>query len=89
MTDKKDDSAGAQIIDTAILEPIKQIAANAVKDVSLILYNIIGEHKKGNSNIGYNAATDKFENLIEAGVVDPTKVVRSALENAASAAMMF
>ncbi len=89
LTDKKDDSAGAQIIDTAILEPIKQIAANAGKDGSLILYNIIGEHKKGNSNIGYNAATDKFENLIEAGVVDPTKVVRSALENAASAAMMF
>jgi chaperonin GroEL len=89
LTDKKDDSAGAKIIDTAILEPIKQIAANAGKDGSLILYNIIGEHKKGNSNIGYNAATDKFENLIEAGVVDPTKVVRSALENAASAAMMF
>lgn len=89
LTDKKEDTAGERIIDKAILEPIKQIAANAGKDGSLVLYNIIGEHKKRNINIGYNAATDKFENLIEAGVVDPTKVVRSALENAASAAAMF
>jgi len=89
LTDKKEDTAGEKIIDTAILEPIKQIAANAGKDGSLILYNIMGAHKKGETNIGYNALTDKFENLIEAGVVDPTKVVRSALENAASAAVMF
>jgi chaperonin GroEL len=89
LTDKKSDTAGAKIIDTAILEPIKQIAANAGKDGSLILYNIIRENKKGNVNIGYNAATDKFEDLIEAGIVDPTKVVRSALENAVSAAIMF
>jgi chaperonin GroEL len=89
LTDKKSDSAGAQIIDSAILEPIKQIAYNAGKDGSLVLYNIISEHKKGNLNIGYNAANNKFENMIEAGVVDPTKVVRSALENATSAAAMF
>ncbi len=89
LTDKKVDSAGVKIVDTAILEPIKQIAANAGKDGSLILYNIIRENKKGNENIGYNAATDKFENMIDAGIVDPTKVVRSALENAASAAIMF
>lgn len=89
LSDKKEDTAGATIVDTAILEPIKQIAANAGKDGSLVLYNIISEHKKGNVNIGYNAATDKFENLIEAGIVDPTKVVRSALEHAASAAIMF
>jgi chaperonin GroEL len=89
LTDKKNDAPGARIIDEAILEPIKQIAANAGKDGSLVLYNIIGERKKGNKNYGYNAATDKFENLVEAGVVDPTKVVRSALENAASAAAMF
>ncbi len=73
----------------AILEPIKQIAANAGKDGSLILYNIIRENKSGNNFIGYNAATDKFENMIEAGIVDPTKVVRTALENATSAAIMF
>ncbi|MBU1062712.1 MAG: chaperonin GroEL [Patescibacteria group bacterium] len=89
LSDKKEDQAGATIVDIAILEPIKQIATNAGKDGSLVLYNIISEHKKGNTNIGYNAASDKFENLIEAGIVDPTKVVRSALEHAASAAIMF
>ncbi len=89
LTDKKKDSVGAQIIDKAILEPIKQIAANAGKDGSLIVYNIIREHRQGNTNIGYNAAKDKFENMVEAGIIDPTKVVRSALENAVSAAIMF
>jgi chaperonin GroEL len=86
---EKSTDAGSQIIDSAILEPIKQIAANAGKDGSLILYNIIREHKQGNLNIGYNAANDKFENMIDAGIIDPTKVVRSALENASSAAIMF
>lgn len=89
LTDKKEDTPGAKIIDTAILEPIKQIAANAGKDGSLILYNIIRENKNDGKTIGYNAANDKFENMIEAGIVDPTKVVRSALENATSAAIMF
>lgn len=89
LTDSQEDAPGARIVDSAILEPIKQIAANAGKDGSLILYNIIREHKDGNTEIGYNAASNKFENLVEAGVVDPTKVVRSALENAASAAAMF
>jgi chaperonin GroEL len=89
LTDKKEDPVGAQIIDKAILEPIKQIATNAGKDGSLIVYNIIREHRQGNTNIGYNAAKDKFENMVEAGIIDPTKVVRSALENAVSAAIMF
>ncbi len=89
LTDSKKDTAGAKIVDTAILEPIKQIAVNAGKDGSLILYNIIRENKSGNVNIGYNAADDKFEDMIKAGIVDPTKVVRSALENASSAAIMF
>jgi chaperonin GroEL len=89
LTDKKSDDVGARIVDNAILEPIKQIAANAGKDGSLILYNIIREHKQGHKNIGYNAATDKFDDMVAAGIVDPTKVVRSALENAASAAIMF
>lgn len=89
LTGSKDKDAGARIIDQAILEPIKQIAANAGKDGSLILYNIMGEHAKGNTGIGYNAAADRFEDMIAAGIVDPTKVVRSALENAASAAAMF
>lgn len=89
LTAKKDESAGAKIIDWAITEPIKQIAANAGKDGSLILYNIIRENKSGDTNIGYNAAEDRFEDMVEAGIIDPTKVVRSALENAASAAIMF
>jgi chaperonin GroEL len=89
LTDKKADAAGSRIVDTAILEPIKQIASNAGKDGSLILYNIIRENKGGNPNLGYNAAEDKFEDMIKAGIVDPTKVVRSAVENASSAAIMF
>ncbi len=89
LTDKKDDPAGARLVDTAILEPIKQIAANAGKDGSLVLYTIMKEYKAGNKNLGYNAMTDKFEDMFAAGIVDPTKVVRSALENAVSAAIMF
>jgi len=90
---KKEADPGAKIIDNAILEPIKQIAKNAGKDGSLILYNIIRENSllkdDKKRNIGYNAMDDRFEDLFEAGIVDPTKVVRTALENAASAAIMF
>jgi len=87
--DKSSEDIGAKIVGQAILEPIKQIAANAGKDGSLILFNIIKENRKGEAAIGYNAAQDKFENMIESGIVDPTKVVRNALENAVSAATMF
>lgn len=89
LMEKKNETPGAKIVDTAILEPIKQIAANAGRDGSIVLYTIMGEHKAGKKGIGYNAATDTFEDLIAAGVVDPTKVVRSALEHAVSAASMF
>ncbi len=82
--------AGEKIIDNAILEPIKQIANNAGKDGSLVLYEILKEHRNGNKNFGYNAATNKFESdVMKAGIVDPTKVTRSALQNATSAAIMF
>ncbi len=80
---------GSQIIDNAILEPLKQIALNAGQDGSLILYSIIEKNKGVNSPIGYDASKNEFVDMISAGIVDPTKVVRSALENAASAAMMF
>jgi len=80
---------GEKIINQSILEPIKQIAANAGVDGSLILQRIIEENKKAKVVMGYNAATGEFVEMIKAGIVDPTKVVRSALENAASAAMMF
>jgi len=89
LTDQKSESIGAQIVDNAILEPIKQIVENAGKDGSLILYSIIARHQKGETNVGYNAATGKFEDLMVAGIIDPTKVTRSALQNAASAAIMF
>ncbi len=82
-------SNGAKIIDSAILEPIRQIAANAGQDGSLILYRTIDENKSSKQARGYNAATGEFVDMIESGIIDPTKVVRSALENASSAAMMF
>ena len=81
-------SVGRKIVAGAILEPIKQIAANAGQDGSFIFYNIIDKNKDGNKPIGYNAISGKFEDMVEAGIIDPTKVVRCALENAASAAMM-
>ncbi|MFH0819859.1 MAG: chaperonin GroEL [bacterium] len=82
--------AGEQIVEKAILAPIKQIAENAGKDGSVILYEIIKrQQEEKNHNIGYNAATGVFEDMMKAGIVDPTKVVRSALQNAASAASMF
>ncbi|MCF7820150.1 MAG: chaperonin GroEL [Candidatus Pacebacteria bacterium] len=89
LTDDKKDKAGVRIVDQAILEPIKQIAYNAGKDGSLVLYKIIEANKAGKKNFGYNASTNNFEDLVQAGIIDPTKVVRSALENAASAAIMF
>ena len=89
LTDKKEDPVGVKIVDAAILEPIKQIATNAGQDGSLVLYNIITSQKQNKTNYGYNAATNKFGELLAEGIVDPAKVVRSALENAASAAIMF
>ena len=81
-------SVGRKIVAGAILEPIKQIATNAGQDGSFVLYNIIDKNKDSNKPIGYNAISGKFEDMVEAGIIDPTKVVRCALENAASAAMM-
>jgi len=83
-------SFGAKIINQSIVEPIKAIAFNAGVDGSLIFQKIIAENKGGQGPvIGYNAASGEFVDLIKAGIVDPTKVVRTALENAASASMMF
>jgi chaperonin GroEL len=73
---------GVQIIRRACEEPCRQIAANAGKEGSIVVQRV----KEGKGGFGYNAATDTFEDLIEAGVIDPTKVVRSALQNAASVA---
>ncbi len=77
-----DEATGAQIVARAIEGPLRQLAANAGAEGALIV-----EHVKNESgNIGYNVATEKYEDLVAAGVVDPTKVTRSALQNAASIA---
>ncbi len=89
LKDNSQISVGERIINQAILEPIKQIASNAGVDGSLILQRTIEENKDAKAVRGYNAATGEFVEMVKAGIVDPTKVVRSALENAASAAMMF
>ncbi len=73
---------GVQIIERALVEPARWIATNAGADGSVVLDKI----KNGKEAFGFNAATDEFEDLIKAGIVDPTKVVRCALQNAASVA---
>ncbi len=81
----EDERLGYRILRRALEAPIRQIADNAGKDGSVIA----AEVAKGEGGYGYNAATDVFEDLVKAGVVDPTKVVRVALENAVSAASML
>jgi len=75
-----DEATGAEIVQRAIEAPLRQLAANAGREGALIV-----EHVKNESgNVGYNVATDTYEDLVAGGVVDPTKVTRSALQNAAS-----
>jgi chaperonin GroEL len=76
---------GANIVKRAAEEPCRQIAANAGKEGSIVVQKV----REGKGGFGYNAATDTFEDLIDAGVIDPTKVVRSALQNAASVASLL
>lgn len=80
-----EERVGLAILKRALEEPVRQIAENAGKDGSVI----VEEVKKRAGAEGYNAATDTFENLVTAGIIDPTKVTRSALQNAASIAGMF
>lgn len=77
-----DRQIGVNIVKRAIEEPIRQIVANAGKEGAVIVEDV----KKHKDAYGYNAQTEKFEDLIEAGVIDPTKVARTALENASSVA---
>ena len=83
--ENEDELTGIRIVARAIEEPIRTIAANAGKEGSVIVQKV----KEGKADFGYNARTDKFENLLATGVIDPTKVVRVALQNAASVAGMF
>ncbi len=80
-----DEKIGVGILKRALQEPIRQIAQNAGKDGSVVAAEVL----KSDGSFGYNAATDNFEDLLQSGIVDPTKVVRAALENAVSAASMF
>ena len=84
-TQDPEEKLGVRLLRRALQEPIRQIAENAGKDGAVIA----SEVSKGEGGFGYNAATDTFEDLIIAGVVDPTKVVRVALESAVSAAAML
>jgi chaperonin GroEL len=80
-----DEAIGVEMVKKALEEPVRQIAANAGAEGSLVVEQIL----KGAVDVGYNAATDKYEDMIKAGIVDPTKVARSALQNAASVAALF
>ncbi len=81
----EDETTGIQIIKRAIEEPLRQIVANAGGEGSIVVQKV----KEGTNDYGYNARTDVYENLVGAGVIDPTKVSRVALENAASVAGML
>jgi chaperonin GroEL len=76
---------GVQIIRRAIEEPMRWIAQNGGVEGSIVVNKV----RDGKGSFGYNAATDKFEDLLEVGVIDPTKVVRTALQNAASVASLM
>jgi chaperonin GroEL len=80
-----DEATGVEIVKRAIEEPLRQIVANAGKEGAVVVQKV----REGKDDFGYNARTDEYENLYAAGVVDPAKVCRVALENAASIAGMF
>jgi len=83
--DNEDQTTGIEIVKRAIEEPLRQIAVNAGKEGAVVVQNV----KAGKGDYGYNAQTDNYENLYTSGVIDPAKVARVALENAASVAGMF
>jgi chaperonin GroEL len=80
-----DQQFGVNIVKRALEEPIRQIAENAGWEGSVVVEKV----KAGSGAFGFNAATEKFEDLMEAGIVDPTKVARLALQNAASVASLL
>lgn len=81
----EDQQTGIAIVKRALEEPLRQIVANAGGEGSIVVQKV----REGKADYGYNARTDKYENLLSAGVIDPTKVTRVALENAASIAGML
>ena len=83
--DNEDENTGIQIVKRAIEEPLRQIVANAGGEGSVVVNKV----REGKGAFGYNARTEQYEDLFKAGIIDPTKVSRVALENAASVASMF
>ena len=83
--DNHDQQIGVNILVRALEEPIRQIVANAGEEPSVVVTKVA----QAEGNFGYNAATDKYEDMLKAGVIDPTKVARTALQNAASVATML
>ncbi|MFM9007388.1 MAG: chaperonin GroEL [Bacteroidota bacterium] len=81
----EDETTGIGIVKRALEEPLRQIVANAGMEGSIVVQKV----KEGKDDFGYNARTDEYENMLKAGVIDPTKVTRVALENAASIAGML
>jgi chaperonin GroEL len=81
----EDQTTGIRIVQKALEEPLRQIVNNAGLEGSVVLQKV----KEGKDDYGFNAATEQFENLIKAGVIDPTKVTRTALENAASVSSLL
>jgi len=81
-----DEGVGAQIVRRALEAPMRQIVTNAGQDGAVVIQNVRAEN---NAQYGYNAATGKYENLVESGVIDPAKVSRMALQNAASVASLL
>ncbi len=83
--DNQDQDTGIKIVKRAIEEPLRQIVANAGGEGSVIVAKVA----EGSGDYGFNAKNDEYVNMYEAGIIDPTKVVRVALENAASVAGML
>jgi len=81
---KGDEATGVDVVRKAVIEPLRWIADNAGQDGSVIIDNV----KKSPKGVGYDAENDEFVNMVEKGIIDPTKVVRTGLENAASIAVM-
>jgi chaperonin GroEL len=79
--EERDEQAGFNIVKRALEEPLRQIAQNAGQEGSIVVEKVRAEQ---NINFGFNAQTEQYEDLVKAGVIDPTKVTRTALQNAAS-----
>jgi chaperonin GroEL len=85
LKEKGDAQVGVKIIRRALEEPLRQIAANAGYEGAVVLAKV----RESAGDVGFNAQSEKYEDLVQAGVIDPTKVVRSALQNASSIASLL